>query len=261
MAKKIIPYIDDEDQKYFVYVEPFAGAANVFFQKKPHKLEVINDKAYHIVSVFRCLQDQGKCKRLMRRLKCTPYSRAEFAKALDVLKTSKDEEELAWATMVAYGQSFGGSPNGSYNWAFSWVIANGIPQPISAYHRRIEQIEFFHKRLRGVYLDCKDVFYVLEKYDTAKTVFYLDPPYVPETRVKGHRKVYLHEMTREEHIRLVKAVTRLKGKVVLSGYDNDIYRCLEKVGWKRVDFSTVCYAVQCYGKRSKRTECLWINKR
>jgi DNA adenine methylase len=35
-------------------------------------------------------------------------------------------------------------------------------------------------------------------------LIYLDPPYLPETRVK--KKLYRHEMTREDHVRLLAVV-------------------------------------------------------
>jgi hypothetical protein len=53
----------------------------------------------------------------------------------------------------------------------------------------------------------------------------------------------------------------LKGKAVLSGYDNDVYRVLEENGWERHERRTKAYAkVFRKGKRANRTEILWVKR-
>ena len=41
---------------------------------------------------------------------------------------------------------------------------------------------------------------VLNRYDREETLFYLDPPYVPDTRING---TYEHEMTIDDHVEMV----------------------------------------------------------
>ncbi|MFH7126022.1 DNA adenine methylase [Klebsiella pneumoniae] len=43
-------------------------------------------------------------------------------------------------------------------------------------------------------IENKDALAVMRAHDAETTLYYIDPPYVPETRVQGNR-YYAHEMT------------------------------------------------------------------
>lgn len=60
-------------------------------------------------------------------------------------------------------------------------------------------------------------------------------------------------MTDEEHISLLLELKKLKGSVILSGYDNEIYNEILK-DWKKVKKDTFS------DKAKARTETLWVNK-
>ncbi|EMB0750392.1 DNA adenine methylase [Providencia rettgeri] len=86
------------------------------------------------------------------------------------------------------------------------------------------------------------------------TLFYLDPPYVSDTRVKGNR-YYNFEMTNEQHQELLNSVKEVNGKVLISGYDSDLYNC-ELSTWRKVTKDSRISAGRGTGIR---TECLWLN--
>ena len=50
---------------------------------------------------------------------------------------------------------------------------------------------------------------------------YLDPPYVRQARRSG--AIYNHEMDLEGQVQLLEAITHSKAKIVISGYDTDLY--------------------------------------
>ena len=64
-------------------------------------------------------------------------------------------------------------------------------------------------------------------------------------------------MTEEAHRQLLETINRCQGKVMLSGYPNDLYARQLK-GWNRHDFSIDNKAA---GGKSKRvmTEAVWTN--
>lgn len=71
-----------------------------------------------------------------------------------------------------------------------------------------------------------------------KIVVYCDPPYPISSR-KGKRKIYKHEMTDEDHLRLLNAITKLKCDVLISTYPNDLYIShLLNCGWLRKSFQS-----------------------
>lgn len=94
---------------------------------------------------------------------------------------------------------------------------------------------------------------LLPLYDRPETLFYLDPPYVPDTRINGE---YRHEMDVAEHEELVALLLDLKGMAILSGYASEVYQPLEQAGWQRVEIETLAHTS---AGRGKRTECLWVS--
>ena len=107
------------------------------------------------------------------------------------------------------------------------------------------------ERLRGVVIENLPAVEVIKKFDREDTLFYIDPPYLHSTRQSSKR--YTVEMTDEEHEELAKVLHKVKGKVVLSGYDSELYRRLYP------DWVCTKKKVLADGARP-REECLWINR-
>lgn len=83
------------------------------------------------------------------------------------------------------------------------------------------------------------------------TFVYLDPPYLMETR-RSQRKIYRHEMSDDDHRRLLTVITRLRCMVAISGYRSEMYD-QALAGWRVSTFETVTH-----GGRPA-TEVLWAN--
>lgn len=83
------------------------------------------------------------------------------------------------------------------------------------------------------------------------TLIYLDPPYLMQTR-RQHRRIYRYEMTRADHVRLLKVIKKLHCMVILSGYWSALYE-KKLTGWRVETFHTTNRA----GDRT--TEYLWMN--
>jgi site-specific DNA-adenine methylase len=87
---------------------------------------------------------------------------------------------------------------------------------------------------------------------TRRTVMYLDPPYLMETR-SSQRPLYRHEFgSQEEHEELLTAVSRLNCRALLSGYQSELYGRL-LADWRRLDYWTVNRA------GTRVCESLWLN--
>jgi len=79
LARKIVPLLP----RGRVYVEPFMGAASVFFHlPRPRPVEVLNDIDGELVNLFRVLQCPDTFRSFCHRVTWTPYARAEFIRAL-----------------------------------------------------------------------------------------------------------------------------------------------------------------------------------
>lgn len=265
MVSKIASLIPDGT----VYCEPYCGAASIFWSIKPRPVEVLNDLNGEVIGLFRCLQDQAQFERLAHRIAFTPYSLDEFRLALSVLKSDEsDAVTRAWAFFVAHGQGFSGVARTEGNWGKAFISGRGMARTTNAWRGRLKTLQVWHDRLTRVQLDNRDALEVIRYWDSPDTAFYIDPPYVKESRVRGKRSVYTCEADDEHHSALVQTLLGIKGAAALSGYDTPIYKPLTEAGWTVHRFDTACHAasrarnspVRGEGsaiKRCPRTEVVW----
>src|SRR5690606_32771602 len=111
--------------------------------------------------------------------------------------------------------------------AFSRSATNKLA---ATWRNRIDRLDVFAERFRPVIVENLDILELISKYDSKRTLFYIDPPYLPETRTGHDRKggKYRCEMTHDDHSAMLTALLRAKGKVLLSGYDSNLYSILLK---------------------------------
>ena len=109
------------------------------------------------------------------------------------------------------------------------------------YFKIIEGLSTIHKRLKNVYIENDDFRKIISRYDSEKTFFYCDLPYITETR--KCKKLYKHEMTLDDYKDLVNLLLNIKGTGILSCYYHPVYEPLLEAGWIRKDFEICCQAV------------------
>lgn len=248
-----------------VYCEPYFGGGSLFFAKAPHPVECINDKDERLIGLYRVLQDRAAAEALIHRLTFTPYSRAEFARALS-LRDDPDPVTAAWALFVCQGQGFSGRANSVGNWS---VCRERKAKPQKKMLSRLRLLHEWHDRLMHASVECRCALHVLRQWDSPATLFYLDPPYPAATRAKGSDSEYRHEADDAHHAALLALLPRLAGRVVLSGYPNAAYD-QALAGWRKLERQTACHAAG-RGRGSgltgagaakakvARTEVLWLN--
>lgn len=115
------------------------------------------------------------------------------------------------------------------------------------------------ERLRGVIIEHRPALDVIAQHDGPRTLLYVDPPYMHETRSAGavnhfdvKYRMYRHEMSDADHTRLLDALLDVEAMVMVSGYAAPLYE--QYLGeWKRLEVAT-----HADGARP-RTEVLWLN--
>lgn len=251
------------------YVEPYAGAAGIFWRKGHSPVEVLNDLHSEIVNIFRVLQDKDQCDELTHRLLWTPYSREEFRKSLQDGESGSPIDR-AWSLFVRQNQGFSGTARNEGNWGRAITESiRGMAEGCASWRGRIASIASWHDRLSRVQIDNVDAIKCIKYWDTPNTLFYVDPPYIHETR-KG-KSEYKHECDDSHHRELVELLLNVQGQVVLSGYGHPIYEPLINAGWRVETKQTASYAagkgrnsgLQGKGaalKKVPRTEILWIKE-
>lgn len=255
---RLAPAIVDLLPRHSTYVEAFGGAAAVLFAKRPAVLEVYNDIHGGLVTFFRVLRDRPQ--ELSRALRLTPYSRAEFAEAVQTWESIEDDLERARRWYVRCRQAFAGSA-ATVGWGFEVSGAQRGGTRSSSFATSVEGLERFADRFRRVQVDQLEWSEILARYDGPGACFYLDPPYHPETRgnERGLQRhsTYVHELDAADHEALIAAATELRGSVLISGYDHATYTKLQGGGFERFEFQVNSTASRVLSGRGARTEVVW----
>lgn len=102
----------------------------------------------------------------------------------------------------------------------------------------------------GVHLIHGDGFRFLKHFPfQVDDVIYCDPPYFPLSRKR--RRVYRHDLSEERHQELLKLLKGLSARVIISGYESDLY-CHELRDWQVYEYWSKAHD----GRRQER---LWYN--
>lgn len=248
IAEWIISHFPEGYEK-MVYLEPFLGSGAVFFNKRPGAVETINDLDDDVVNLFQILRERPED--LKKALWLTPYSREEYDRAFE---PCEDSLEQARRFMVRTTQAIGAKlGHGKCGWRNHKRMKIG--GTACKWAGITETIDEAAARLRGgtknlVQIEKMDALRLIERYNTPDALIYIDPPYVRSTRKSG--ALYVHEMTDEGQKRLLGLIASSRAKIIISGYDSEMYNEMLK-GW-RTD-STMSQTTSTEMAREK----IWMN--
>ena len=235
IANWIIEYIPFHK----VYCEPFLGSGAVFFNKNPAYNEIINDLDDKVCNFFKVLRDNPE--KLIHMLRYTPYSRFEYIRAYSFNKTD-DEVECARKFAICCWQGFG--CGNRYQNGFRRGIGSNSPNPAKAWNELPETLLLATERIKNAQIEKTDAVKLIKSLHGRDVFIYADPPYLQSTRKKY---LYNHEMDDERHIHLLKALTDSDCKIMISGYDNELYEKYLK-DWNKATKNTTA---ECSVKRTE----------
>lgn len=241
---RIVDWICGYIPPHEVYCEPYFGSGAVFFNKAPCKIETLNDLDGNVVNYFRVIRENPE--ELGRMLAMTPFARDEYYHAFEYSEEDNDVER-ARKFAVRCWQGFGCS--NLYRNGFRSSQSRTSPHTTKEWRNLPERLIEASERLRNAQIENLSATEIIRRYNTSDVFMYVDPPYLHGTR-KNY--LYRYEMDDAEHIELLKLVTKHPGKVLISGYDNDLYNSM-LAGWKKVHKKTQAEA------GIQRTETLWMN--
>jgi len=207
LRKQIVALIPE----HTCYVELFAGAAWVLFAKPPSKVEVLNDIDTELVNFFRIVKYQPE--ELIQSFEWELVSRAEFERLANLDTSTLTDLERAHRFYYIIMAGWGGELHYP---RFQTSITDG-----GHGNRLIGALKYLRKRIEPIYerlqkvvienLDWNDCF---DRYDRAKTIMYIDPPY------PGNGCNYLHNMRDwNDHWQLANRLQHAKCRWILSSYD------------------------------------------
>ena len=250
----------DDDPGWLHYVEPYFGGGAVLLTNDPEGIsEVVNDLNGDLTNFWEVLQSDSLFPKFLRIIQATPFSETEWR--ISSCFAGNNPQIRARDFFVRCRQSLAGRMK-SFTGVTKTRIRRRMNNEVSAWLTGIEGLPAVHDRLKRVLIvGPDDALNVIRKHDGPRTLFYLDPPYLHETRATTGE--YEYEMTETDHKRLLMALTgpRFKGRFLLSGYRSNIYdQHAELEGWIRHEMKINNHAA---GGKTKKimTECAWANYR
>ena len=207
----LAPWIIGMFPEHDIYVEPFGGAASVLLRKTPSKIEVYNDLDNDVVDLFRELRSDD-VETLICDISLTPYAIEEMKAAYEPATCRRERaRRFILRSHMGFGSAGNFRPTGfarslrptDHNKAVSW---DRFPEALEQIVRRLKHVTIEHDHAQTV----------MTRYDSPATLYYVDPPYMMETRDSGND--YRYEMTDEAHIALLRFLKTLKGRVIVSGF-------------------------------------------
>lgn len=233
--------------EHHTYVEPFFGSGAVLFNKQQSNIEMVNDLDSNVVNLFHCIQEDAQ--NLARMVMTTPFSREIYEVTYRNAYDNDDSYQKALKFLIQCWQGYGFRTDGSKVGWRNDVQGRERAYALWNWYRLPEWLIDIAERLRMVQIENRPALEVIERFNYSNVFMYIDPPYMLHTRTG---KQYNYEMTDSDHEELLKMLLQSKAKIMLSGYESDMYNDY-LAGWGKKQFSS-------YAEHGKpRTEIVWIN--
>ncbi len=232
LASHILPLFPDHQ----CYVEPFCGAAALFFMKEPSHVEVLNDVNGDLVNLYRVVKHH--LEELYKQFKWALTSRQNWdwlqATPVETLTDIQRAARFLYLQKLAFGGRVDGQSFGTATTSRPRFNIFTLEQDLADAHYRLSPATIEN-------LDWKAV---IKKYDRPHTLFYCDPPY-------WDTEGYGVEFPFSEYEEMAELAKSIQGNMIISINDHPAIREVFKgLHIKEVDYQ---YTV---GGGDNRTDCV-----
>ncbi|EOE1791859.1 TPA: DNA adenine methylase [Citrobacter freundii] len=238
LAKHILPLFP----AHTCYVEPFCGAAALYFLKVPSKTEVINDINGELVNLYRVVKHH--LEEFVRQFKWALVSRQIYKWLQDTPEETLTDIQRAARFYYLQKQAFGGKV-ADHTFGTSTTSA-----PRFNLLRIEEELSMAHLRLSRTLIEHLDWYQCIERYDRPHTLFYCDPPY-------WGTEGYGVDFPIVNYIRMAALARSIKGKMIISV--NDIPEMRQAFNGLNIQSVDISYNLKVTGKATPRKELVICN--
>ncbi len=225
------------------FVDVFGGSGKVSLNV-PEKIKarkiVYNDKDKRLSDTMEAIGDKELRKSAVEILKNTPINRKKFEqiKNSEIFLNTKDEN--AANTMYLAGTSF--------NNTLKWYRPN-IDKNKREINNIIENVNKHGDYVGRWKIENADFRDIIPKYDSSKTLFYLDPPYI-----RGGERVYSEKFGIDDLKDLKELISNSNSNYILSESQKDIPEVKALFGEPS---KIVSHYAHPRGKASYQGEAIW----
>ncbi len=238
LAKRIIPLFPE----HTCYVEPFCGAAAIYFMKDQTKVEVLNDINGELVNLYRVVNHH--MDEFVRQFRWSLTSRQMYKWLQDTPEEILTDIQRAARFFYLQKNAFGGKVSRQ---TFGTATTSA---PRLNLLRLEEDLSQAHLRLSQTFIEHLDWDKCITKYDREHTLFYCDPPYYG---TEG----YGVDFGIEQYDRMAELARTIKGKMVISV--NDIPEMRKAFSGLNMESVDITYTVGGQGKANKTAELIIRN--
>lgn len=214
-----------ENYREMTYVEPFVGSGGLFLAKEPSLEEVINDKDENIIEIWQAIRDDNKA--FCSKLKRIKYEEKTF----ENYKNKKEKDDLNRAVI---------------EFALRQMSKSGMKKIFNPKEKKVKKfsdywpdlfnkIKEIEKRLKNTFILNMNAVNLLDAFSNKNTLVYCDPPDLKDK-----------QMSSEEHVKLSESLNNFRGKVIIIGQNNALYKRLYK-SWTRKSIP------------NHKNESIWMN--
>ncbi|EBF4783683.1 DNA adenine methylase [Salmonella enterica subsp. diarizonae] len=238
LAKHILPLFP----AHTCYVEPFCGAAALYFLKVPSKTEVINDINGELVNLYRVVKHH--LEEFVRQFKWALVSRQIYKWLQDTPEETLTDIQRAARFYYLQKQAFGGKV-ADHTFGTSTTSA-----PRFNLLRIEEELSMAHLRLSRTLIEHLDWHQCIERYDRPHTLFYCDPPY-------WGTEGYGVDFPIGNYIRMAALARSIRGRMIISV--NDIPEMRQAFKGLNIQSVDISYNLKVTGKATPRKELVICN--
>ena len=234
--------------KHKVYIEPFFGSGALFFHKEPSKTELINDLDNEVYNLFKVIRDYPL--KLSKSILLTPYSEKEYKESYNRKNIECDDIENARLFLIRSNMARGGMQAYSSSWKHTGIVrAIKNSNMGTTWSKLPDYILNAAERLKDAEIFNRDGMSIIEKYQDPEVFIFIDTPYLGDLR---RQKYYNCEMYyTEDHINFLEVVSKCKSKMLICGYDSELYNKY-LVGWNKKQ-------IDATAEIGKKIETFWYN--
>lgn len=224
------------------YVEPFCGAAAVFFAKERAKAEVLNDINLDLANLYRVLTHH--LDEFVKSFRWSIVHRQLFVWAQMTEPETLTDIQRAARFYYLQKLAFGGRVEGQ-----SFGTATTAPARLNLL-RIEEELSAAHLRLVGVTIETLPWERCVERYDRPHTLFFMDPPY---WGTEGYGVAF----GIEQYDRMAELLRKMRGKAVVTV--NDIPAMRKAFAGLAMSREEIRYSVGMADKRKVTGELIIRN--
>ena len=232
ISKWIVPYIPRDIE---TYVEPFSGMYWVFFKMDLNhypnlKTVVYNDFNGLNANLFSCCKEYDRMWDEMSKYPCQQLGVEDTPSTYEEMFNEYQKEVFHSGVTITDDNKF--EVAAKYVYVLTQIFSGSKPETSSYMDYKGKyrcKVLIFMDKLKDkkyrshfdkiTFVENMDFQEVIEKYDSEKTYFYVDPPYWKTENYYSN-----HDFDRNDHERLADSLKSISGKFSLSYYDFPILR-------------------------------------